>query len=47
MMKSLALLLFPLSLVAQPVVLNSPKPAPEWALWQRHLLKEYWLASTM
>jgi hypothetical protein len=31
--------------MAQPVVIDTPKPAPEWALWQRHLLKEYWPAS--
>ena len=31
--------------MAQPVAIDTPKPAPEWALWQRHLLKEYWPAS--
>jgi hypothetical protein len=28
-----------------PIVIDTPAPPPEWALLQRHLLKEYWPAS--
>jgi len=33
--------------LGEPIVVKIDKaqPAPEWALWQRHLLKEYWPAS--
>lgn len=44
-MKLVAVLATLATLSAQPVVLDSPKSPPEWALWQRHLLKEFWPAS--
>lgn len=43
----LALLLSIVSPAQDPVrvKIETVKPAPEWALWQRHLLKEYWPAA--
>lgn len=48
MHRILAALIFAALLSAQPVQkieLNKTAPPPSWALWQRHLLKEYWPAA--
>jgi hypothetical protein len=41
----IGLVMIAAALGAQTVELKDVKPAPEWALWQRHLLKEYWPAA--